>query len=208
MAVTYDLRVAKGPAFNDPFATARRRHRHRLRQRQGGRDQAGSEARRQGARSRRAINRAGFDRPAHPRLLGRHLAGIDAEERLRRHRPEVAAEWIDNLLAIVDQRSHDRKQPQRRQWSSGKRLPIRCGTLINRMRIAGSQTRPGAATACANRQRLQAAEPALAAAERGERFGEIGRVEVGPHPVGEMQFGIGALPQQEVGQPLSRRRCG
>ena len=48
----------------------------------------------------------------------------------------------------------------------------------------------------------QAAEAALAAGEGRERLGEIVGVEFGPHPLGEMQFGIGAFPEQEVGQPL------
>jgi hypothetical protein len=51
-------------------------------------------------------------------------------------------------------------------------------------------------------QRPQTAEPALAPAEAGERGGEIFRLEIGPHPLGEMKFGVGALPEQEIGQPL------
>lgn len=38
--------------------------------------------------------------------------------------------------------------------------------------------------------------------EGGQRRGEIAGVEFGPHPLGEVQLGIGAFPQQEVGQPL------
>src|SRR5450756_684236 len=50
--------------------------------------------------------------------------------------------------------------------------------------------------------RLQAAEAALAAVEGGQRFRKMRRAEIRPHRVGEMQLGVGALPQQEVGQPL------
>src|SRR6516164_4819557 len=52
------------------------------------------------------------------------------------------------------------------------------------------------------RQRLQAAETALAATEGGERLGEVGRLEFGPHSLGEVQLRIGAFPQQEVREPL------
>ena len=32
--------------------------------------------------------------------------------------------------------------------------------------------------------------------------GKVVGVEVRPHPVGEVELGIGALPQQEIGQAL------
>ena len=35
-----------------------------------------------------------------------------------------------------------------------------------------------------------------------ERLGEIVGLEFRPHPLGEMQFGVGAFPEQEVRQPL------
>ena len=38
--------------------------------------------------------------------------------------------------------------------------------------------------------------------ERGQRFREIFAPEIRPHPIGEMQFGVGALSEQKVGQPL------
>src|SRR6266404_7026170 len=50
--------------------------------------------------------------------------------------------------------------------------------------------------------RLQAAKPAFALMERGQRFLEIFAPKIRPHPLGEMQFGVGTLPKQEVGQPL------
>jgi hypothetical protein len=48
-------------------------------------------------------------------------------------------------------------------------------------------------------QRLQAAEAALAPMEGRKRFGEILGLEFGPHPLGEVQFGISAFPEQEIG---------
>ena len=38
--------------------------------------------------------------------------------------------------------------------------------------------------------------------EAGKCLGEIVGIELGPHPLGEMQFGIGRLPQQKVGEAL------
>ena len=35
-----------------------------------------------------------------------------------------------------------------------------------------------------------------------QRFREILRLKIRPHPFGEVEFGVGAFPQQEVGQPL------
>ena len=32
--------------------------------------------------------------------------------------------------------------------------------------------------------------------------GEVIAIEVRPHPIGEIELGIGALPQQEIGEPL------
>ena len=52
------------------------------------------------------------------------------------------------------------------------------------------------------RDRLQAAEPAFAPVERAERFCEVVGLEFRPHPLGEVQLGIGAFPEQEIGQPL------
>ena len=49
---------------------------------------------------------------------------------------------------------------------------------------------------------MQAAKPAFASMERRERFREIFGTKIRPHPFGEMQFGVSALPKQEVGQPL------
>src|SRR5580698_6321460 len=52
------------------------------------------------------------------------------------------------------------------------------------------------------RARFQSAKAPLAAMKGGERVGKIGRPELRPHPLGEMQLGIGAFPQQEVREPL------
>src|SRR5882757_9651820 len=52
------------------------------------------------------------------------------------------------------------------------------------------------------RDRLQAAEAALAAMERAEGFRKIVRLEFRPHPFGEVQLGIGAFPEHEIRQPL------
>ena len=50
----------------------------------------------------------------------------------------------------------------------------------------------------------QAPEAALAPPELRERCGQVGRLEVGPHAVGEMELGVRALPEEEVGQaPLA-----
>ena len=40
------------------------------------------------------------------------------------------------------------------------------------------------------------------AVEKGERRREIVGAELRPHPFGEVELGIGAFPEQEVGQPL------
>jgi hypothetical protein len=53
-----------------------------------------------------------------------------------------------------------------------------------------------------DRRRLQATEPAFAAMEGRKRFGEVVRIELRPHPIGEVKFGVGALPEQEIRQPL------
>jgi len=39
-------------------------------------------------------------------------------------------------------------------------------------------------------------------AEPGKRRGEVRCTEAGPHPLGEIELRVGALPQQEVGQTL------
>src|SRR5690242_19594772 len=52
------------------------------------------------------------------------------------------------------------------------------------------------------RPRLHPAEPPLATLELADGFGEGGGVEVGPHPRGEPELGVGTLPEQEVAQPL------
>lgn len=49
---------------------------------------------------------------------------------------------------------------------------------------------------------MQAAKPAFASMERHQRFCEIFGFKIRPHPFGEMQFGVSALPKQEVGQSL------
>jgi hypothetical protein len=46
---------------------------------------------------------------------------------------------------------------------------------------------------------LETAEPAFTPLKGRERFGEIVGLEIRPHPFGEMQFGVSALPKQEVG---------
>ena len=45
-------------------------------------------------------------------------------------------------------------------------------------------------------------EATFAATKGGKRLREIVGVEFGPHPLGEMQLGIGAFPEQEIGEPL------
>src|SRR5215203_6009484 len=45
-------------------------------------------------------------------------------------------------------------------------------------------------------------EPPLPAAEVAHGVGQVGAAEVGPHAVGEDQLGVGALPEQEVREPL------
>src|SRR5260370_36258707 len=54
--------------------------------------------------------------------------------------------------------------------------------------------------------RVQTAEPAFASVERGQRFRKIPRFELRPPPFGEMQFGVGALPQQDVRQSFLAAR--
>ena len=49
---------------------------------------------------------------------------------------------------------------------------------------------------------MQAAKPAFAPRKGRERFCEILGPKIGPHQFGEMQFGVSALPKQEVGQSL------
>src|SRR5450631_4691639 len=51
-----------------------------------------------------------------------------------------------------------------------------------------------------------AAEPALAPAEGLERLVELGLAERRPVGVGEVELGVGRLPEQEVRQPLLARR--
>jgi hypothetical protein len=46
------------------------------------------------------------------------------------------------------------------------------------------------------------AEAALARVEFRHRFFQIGPSEIGPHRAGKQQFGVGALPKQEIAQPL------
>ena len=48
----------------------------------------------------------------------------------------------------------------------------------------------------------QRAEAALPAVELTHRDLEVRRAEVGPHGRREVQLGVGAFPQQEIGQPL------
>ena len=48
----------------------------------------------------------------------------------------------------------------------------------------------------------QSAEAAIAPVERGQSFCEIVSGEVGPEAVDEAEFGVGALPQEEVGDAL------
>src|SRR5207245_11402887 len=48
----------------------------------------------------------------------------------------------------------------------------------------------------------QPTEAALPRTEFRHGRGEVGRAEVGPHRVGEVELGVGALPQQEIGEPL------
>src|SRR5258706_1061351 len=50
--------------------------------------------------------------------------------------------------------------------------------------------------------RMQSPKPPLAPMEQRQRFGEIFLPKIRPHPLPEMQLGVGAFPQQEVGQPL------
>ena len=49
--------------------------------------------------------------------------------------------------------------------------------------------------------RRHTAEPALAAVELGNRRVQFAAPEVGPHHLGEVEFGVRAFPQQEVAQP-------
>src|SRR5216683_628711 len=94
-------------------------------------------------------------------------------------------------------------KPSGGKWSSGMRLPIEgCGTLIKTMRMIGPLLLPSETRRRLERQGLQAAEPAFAALERYQRLGERFGVEFGPHPVGEVQFGVRPLPEQEIGQPF------
>ena len=91
-------------------------------------------------------------------------------------------------MAVVDQWPANREQAQRWQmvvW-----------TLIKSMRISlRAQGR------CRG-YGLQAAKPAFAPLKGRECLCEIFGPKIRPHPFGEMQFGVSALPQQEVGQSL------
>ena len=96
-------------------------------------------------------------------------------------------------------------RPSGGRCSSGMRLPIAgCGTLMRRMRMRTNRCayrRSGPVSRAATGS--QAAKPAFAPRRRTQSASaQIFGREVGPHPFGEMQFGVGALPQQEVGQPL------
>src|SRR5688500_11330755 len=77
------------------------------------------------------------------------------------------------------------------------RLPIAgCGTLTRRTRMptpSGTQRRLG-------RLWPQAAKASFAPMEARQRLRKIAGGEFGPHAVGEMQFGVGTLPEQEIGQ--------
>ena len=48
----------------------------------------------------------------------------------------------------------------------------------------------------------QSAEAALAAIEFADGRTEVEGAEVGPHAVNEMEFGIGGLPKQKIGETL------
>ena len=119
-----------------------------------------------------------------------------------RHRPEFG---VDQPRPRGHRRSAARRstsRPSGGRCSSGIRLPIEgCGTLISRMRMmpAPSAQRLGtgsSAGTCRPPKRRSRGERTPAPPSRSSA------VEFRPHPLGEMQFGIGAFPEQEVGQPL------
>ena len=73
--------------------------------------------------------------------------------------------------------------------------------FISRKR-SESQAALGITTGAHFRRHADGAKSPLASAEIDHGGGEIVAVEVGPHAIGEMELGIGALPEQEIGQPF------
>ena len=67
--------------------------------------------------------------------------------------------------------------------------------------LVAQAERDGRCCGAVERQR-QPAVAAVALGEGGQRVGEVVAVEVGPQPLGEVELGVGAFPQQEVRQPL------
>ena len=143
----------------------------------------------------------------------------------RRHRTELAVQQFD-VMTVVDQRSADCKQAERRQvivrdaaadcgmrhideqdahggFLAGAVIrapPHRLWRVIAAAVFAisgGAWNQAGVHLGYADRP-----EAALAAMEVGHRSREVVAVEVGPHAGGEMKLGIGALPQQKVGEPF------
>src|SRR5438046_2390042 len=82
------------------------------------------------------------------------------------------------------------------------RLPIEgCGTLIRRMRI-GRFSLSIRRSRTVRRGSAASRRTDARALEAGERGGKVFRLEIGPHPLGEVKFGVSALPKKEIGQAL------
>ena len=90
-------------------------------------------------------------------------------------------------------------RPSGGRWSSGIRLPIDGMRHVDQENAHASLVRSGPV------QELTGCRPPNRRSRRAkdvERFGEIFGPEIRPHPFGEIQFGVSALPEQEVGQSL------
>ena len=130
-------------------------------------------------------------------------------------------------MAVVDQRPADREQPERRQVivrdaAADRRmrdidekdahgLSVRTCSSVSAADVRGGWwvAPPGEKDQAALgtglirlRHVRNGAEAALAPMEFADRGGEVVGIEVRPHPVGEVELGIGALPQQEVREAL------
>src|SRR5690606_8903222 len=90
----------------------------------------------------------------------------------------------------------------------GSRIASSTSAVTTRVPSIGADpiraaTRAGASARFGGRNLLaRAAEASLAPAERLDRAVERDDVEVGPERVGEIQLGVGELPQQEITDAL------
>ena len=112
-----------------------------------------------------------------------------------------------HLMPRIDERPADGEQAERRQ------VVARDAAANGGMRRVNQQDthwRPprGWNAGSGGGGNGEAAEPAFAPPEIVQRRGEIGLAEVRPQALREIEFRIGAFPQEEVGEALLARWCG